>query len=147
MIGFIGISLQLQSMTVWDSIHSLLDYECLLFHCDWLGSDRFWFTNHSLLVYEWMSSSLHGRLYIVAVTVENAYYLFMSAVNFLNVRWHETCPVPSPFPGIHVHGTVSCTQSFPRNGLHVTLYICMTVLNIFFIHEYVYFCVNCDSLR
>jgi hypothetical protein len=26
-------------MTVYDSLHSLLDYECLLFHCDWLGSD------------------------------------------------------------------------------------------------------------
>jgi hypothetical protein len=28
-----------QSMTAQDSLHSLLDYECLLFHCDWLGSD------------------------------------------------------------------------------------------------------------
>jgi hypothetical protein len=26
-----------QSMTV--SFHSLLDYECLVFHCDWIGSD------------------------------------------------------------------------------------------------------------
>jgi hypothetical protein len=26
-------------MIVLDSLHSLLDYECLLFHCDWLGSD------------------------------------------------------------------------------------------------------------
>jgi hypothetical protein len=26
-------------MTVEDSLHSLLDNECLLFHCDWLGSD------------------------------------------------------------------------------------------------------------
>jgi hypothetical protein len=26
-------------MTAWDSLHSLLDYECLLFYCDWLGSD------------------------------------------------------------------------------------------------------------
>jgi hypothetical protein len=26
-------------MTAWDSLHSLLDYECLLFHCDWVGSD------------------------------------------------------------------------------------------------------------
>jgi hypothetical protein len=26
-------------MSVWDSFHSFLDYECLLFHCDWLGSD------------------------------------------------------------------------------------------------------------
>jgi hypothetical protein len=29
----------LQSMTVCDSLHSLLGYECLPFHCDWLGSD------------------------------------------------------------------------------------------------------------
>jgi hypothetical protein len=28
-----------QSMTVWDSLHSSLDYERLLFNCDWLGSD------------------------------------------------------------------------------------------------------------
>jgi hypothetical protein len=28
-----------QSMTAQDSLHSLLDYECLLFYCDWLGSD------------------------------------------------------------------------------------------------------------
>jgi hypothetical protein len=28
-----------QSMTPWDSLHSVLDYECLLFCCDWLGSD------------------------------------------------------------------------------------------------------------
>jgi hypothetical protein len=28
-----------QSMTVEDSFHSLLDYECLLFHCAQLGSD------------------------------------------------------------------------------------------------------------
>jgi hypothetical protein len=26
-------------MTVSASLHSLLDYECLLFCCDWLGSD------------------------------------------------------------------------------------------------------------
>jgi hypothetical protein len=26
-------------MADYDSLHSLLDYECLLFHCDWLGSD------------------------------------------------------------------------------------------------------------
>jgi hypothetical protein len=26
-------------MSTQDSLHSLLDYECLLFHCDWLGSD------------------------------------------------------------------------------------------------------------
>jgi hypothetical protein len=26
-------------MTVSDTLHSLLDYECLLFCCDWLGSD------------------------------------------------------------------------------------------------------------
>jgi hypothetical protein len=25
-------------MTVYDSLHSLPDYECLLFRCDWLGS-------------------------------------------------------------------------------------------------------------
>jgi hypothetical protein len=41
MIGFIGSSLQLtvnsdssQSMTVYDSLRSLLDHERLLFHCD-----------------------------------------------------------------------------------------------------------------
>jgi hypothetical protein len=28
-----------QSMTVWDSLPSSLDYECLLFQCDWLGSN------------------------------------------------------------------------------------------------------------
>jgi hypothetical protein len=28
-----------QSMTGQDSLHSLLNYECLHFHCDWLGSD------------------------------------------------------------------------------------------------------------
>jgi hypothetical protein len=46
MIGFIGTSITIttnynssQSMAAWDSLHSLLDYECLLFHCDWLGSD------------------------------------------------------------------------------------------------------------
>jgi hypothetical protein len=26
-------------MTAEDSLHSLLDYECLLFYSDWLGSD------------------------------------------------------------------------------------------------------------
>jgi hypothetical protein len=26
-------------MTAYDSLHSLLDYERLLFRCDWLGSD------------------------------------------------------------------------------------------------------------
>jgi hypothetical protein len=26
-------------MAAQDSLHSLLDYECLLFCCDWLGSD------------------------------------------------------------------------------------------------------------
>jgi hypothetical protein len=38
-----------QSMTASDSLRSLLDYECLLFRCDWLGSDlratHFWVTN------------------------------------------------------------------------------------------------------
>jgi hypothetical protein len=28
-----------QSVTACDSLHSLLDYDCLLFHSDWLGSD------------------------------------------------------------------------------------------------------------
>jgi hypothetical protein len=28
-----------ESVTAYGSLHSLLDYECLLFHCDWLGSD------------------------------------------------------------------------------------------------------------
>jgi hypothetical protein len=28
-----------QSMTVYGSLHSLRNYECLLFHCDWLGCD------------------------------------------------------------------------------------------------------------
>jgi hypothetical protein len=26
-------------MASLDSLHSLQDYKCLLFHCDWLGSD------------------------------------------------------------------------------------------------------------
>jgi hypothetical protein len=26
-------------MTAYGSLHSLLDYECISFHCDWLGSD------------------------------------------------------------------------------------------------------------
>jgi hypothetical protein len=26
-------------MAAWGSLHSLLDYECLLFHSEWLGSD------------------------------------------------------------------------------------------------------------
>jgi hypothetical protein len=26
-------------MTASDSLHFLLDYECLLYHCDWLGYD------------------------------------------------------------------------------------------------------------
>jgi hypothetical protein len=26
-------------MTGWDPLHSLQDYECLLFYSDWLGSD------------------------------------------------------------------------------------------------------------
>jgi hypothetical protein len=28
-----------QSMTAQDSLYSLVDYECLPFHCDWLGCD------------------------------------------------------------------------------------------------------------
>jgi hypothetical protein len=49
MIEFIGTSItiflnynQLQQLTIGDcqdSLHSFLDYERLLFHCDWLGSD------------------------------------------------------------------------------------------------------------
>jgi hypothetical protein len=46
MIGFIASSIAItnnydssESMTASDSLHFLLDYECLLFHCDWLGSD------------------------------------------------------------------------------------------------------------
>jgi hypothetical protein len=46
MIGFINTSITIttnynssQSMAAEDSLHSLLDYECLLFRCDWLGSD------------------------------------------------------------------------------------------------------------
>jgi hypothetical protein len=46
MIGFIGTSVTIiidynswQSTTAQDSLHSLLDYECLLFYCDWLVSD------------------------------------------------------------------------------------------------------------
>jgi hypothetical protein len=39
MIEFIGTSLQLESMTAYDSLHSVLDYECLHFYCDFLGPD------------------------------------------------------------------------------------------------------------
>jgi hypothetical protein len=48
MIGFIGtirITISYdssQSMTVYDSLHSLLDHERLLFHCD-----EWWTANHS----------------------------------------------------------------------------------------------------
>jgi hypothetical protein len=54
------------SSTAEDSLHSLLDYECHLFYCDWLCSDlligRFfyeWFTrNHAwLLIYEWTTTT------------------------------------------------------------------------------------------
>jgi hypothetical protein len=45
MTGFIGTSITIvisydssQSMIVYDSLHSLVDYECLL-RCDWPGSD------------------------------------------------------------------------------------------------------------
>jgi hypothetical protein len=41
MIGFIGTTITItlnynssQLMSVHDSVHSLIDYECLLFHCD-----------------------------------------------------------------------------------------------------------------
>jgi hypothetical protein len=51
-----------QAVTAYDSLHSLLDYKCLLFHCDWLGSDlrigHFyeWQTKNQiwLLIYEWI---------------------------------------------------------------------------------------------
>jgi hypothetical protein len=54
MIGFIGTAIAIsinynssQSVTIYDSLHSLLDYECLLFHCD-----EWWAKDHSLLPYE-----------------------------------------------------------------------------------------------
>jgi hypothetical protein len=41
MIGFIDISITTTTnyISSQSSLHFLLDYECLLFHCDWLGSD------------------------------------------------------------------------------------------------------------
>jgi hypothetical protein len=48
MIGFIDTPIAVnynhlykssQSVTAWDSLHSLRDYEHLLYHCDWLRSD------------------------------------------------------------------------------------------------------------
>jgi hypothetical protein len=51
-------------MAAYDSLHSLLDYECLLFHCDWLGSDlrisHFFYCDclERRLCYEWIVLSL-----------------------------------------------------------------------------------------
>jgi hypothetical protein len=40
-------------MTVWDSLHSLLDFECLLFHCDE------WRTKNSLRLNHWILLRLY----------------------------------------------------------------------------------------
>jgi hypothetical protein len=53
MIGFIGTSLELESMTVYDSLHSSLDHERLLFHCDdWRTTNHI---SHAELSYEWLN--------------------------------------------------------------------------------------------
>jgi hypothetical protein len=51
-----------KSMTAYDSLHSLLDHECLLFYCDksllthWTALNDVCLTNHS---YEWITTLLY----------------------------------------------------------------------------------------
>jgi hypothetical protein len=53
-----------------------LNYDYLLCYCDWLGSNFWlthsWFTNDKWrIACKWIHSALHGRLYSLAVSVEN----------------------------------------------------------------------------
>jgi hypothetical protein len=67
-IGFIGSYVTIktnydrsQSMAACDSLHSLLDYERLLFHCDWLGSGLrigHFFCFRWLTLHSWALNSL-----------------------------------------------------------------------------------------
>jgi hypothetical protein len=75
---------------------------------------------------EWMNSSLHGRLYSLAVAVENVGCFGLLVRVRGSLCWifvdTETLSVPRRSPGIHLHGTVCCTELFPRNSLHVTVF-------------------------
>jgi hypothetical protein len=72
------IQWHIQQLTITDYLQLApvwLDYDCLLFYCDWLRSDLRvnyeWRMNYeSILMYEWMRSYLNGRLYSLAVSME-----------------------------------------------------------------------------
>jgi hypothetical protein len=107
---------------------------------------HFWFTSyerrmtiHLRMNAEWIIFYLHGRLYRVAVTMENVGCLVVSAKSSLNhhsvLSWSlgpqlhfsmETCVnfvATLCFPKeSYLRGKVF-TNSFPRNGLHVTISI------------------------
>jgi hypothetical protein len=91
-----------------------------------------------------MNSSLHGRLYSLAVTNENVGCLFTSAKTLLNLRWHRNAFCTELVSRIHLHFSMdTCVKfaatlwlpkesylrgimfpnSFTRNGLHVTILI------------------------
>jgi hypothetical protein len=74
-----------QLMTAEDSLHSLPDYECLLFHCDWLGSDlritHFWFTNEL-----WMTS--HLRINPEWINSESESYVTTDGQS-ASLSWHK----------------------------------------------------------
>jgi hypothetical protein len=56
-------------MTVYDSLHSSVEYECRLFYRDWLGSDlqisRFFYCDclERQLCYEWMTRARASSIY------------------------------------------------------------------------------------
>jgi hypothetical protein len=139
MIGFIATFFTIiinhnssQSMTVYDSLYSLLDYKCLLFHGDWLGSGLrigHFFSFHCTLVNT-------PRLNIKLLNSEFSYEWWMTThlrMNSLTTQLNESKPSQSQS---HIAtGDQSVSKSWCRapSGAHDQIFIVWHNSTCFFV--------------
>jgi hypothetical protein len=59
------------------------------------------------------SSGIHGKYLLLARILGSVCCMYVYTETFVVPRWS---------PGIHLHGNVSCTEWFPRSGLHDNIF-------------------------
>jgi hypothetical protein len=102
-----------QSVTAWDSLHSLPDYECLLFYCDWLGFDL----RIGHLSYEWLRMNNERRITIESrINYMSPFYNF--GANRLDITTSNSssiipCPSVAAETCINFVATLWFPQAYP----------------------------------
>jgi hypothetical protein len=124
-------------MTAYYSLHSLLDYECLLLHCDWLGSDirigHFFSFRCPLISTPQLNTQLLNSLTTESESLTNSITrgepatVRLSLLLFV-VAW--TC-LPKRFPAMDYSACIHCrgsvlTEPLPSNG-HIRHNMCTSL--------------------